>query len=170
MKNSIKQILGGVFTTLIGVIIIPLFVIASIIGMVFKMFTGMYNKYLEAKKYNEKRVKRKLYAQIKKILSKEKEIYICKDFWISPNEQSSYTTLKYLFTKNKDALVYKKGTDRYLYNYYDFNAYKDDFVNKWIKEISDLNGSDISVEETVVENYLDESEKKTVLKITCNKK
>lgn len=170
MKENMRQVLGGVFTALIGIIIIPLFVIASILGMVFKIFASIYNKYLEVKKYSERKVKRKLYTQIKKILSKEKEIYLCKDFWISPDEQSSYTTLKYLFTKNKDTFVYKKGSDRYLYNYYDFNAHKEDFVCKWIEEIRNLNGSGIVVEETLVENYLDESEKKSVLKITCSQK
>ena len=128
--------------------------------------------YLKKRKYNEKKIKRKLYIQIYRILLLEKEISLCEDFAICKEEYESYTTLKYLFTRNKNTFVYKKDADKYLYNFYDFNAHKDMFIEKWIKEIKEMLKDDehISIEETFIENNLEESSSKKILKISLIEK
>ena len=124
--------------------------------------------YLKKRKYNEKKIKRKLYIQIYRILLLEKEINLCEDFAICKEEYESYTTLKYLFTKNKNTFKYNKGSDKYLYQFYDFNAHKDMFIEKWIKEIQLMFKTDkyIKLEEAYVDSLYDASQKKKVLKIS----
>lgn len=154
------------------VISFPFILLNGIRIIIVDIFKEINLLYLKKRKYNEKKVKRKLYIQIYKILALEKEINLCEDFAISQEEYESYTTLKYLFTKNKNTFTYKKDSDKYLYNFYDFNAHKDMFIEKWIKEIKDMLQNDeyISIKETFIENHLEESSSKKILKISLIEK
>lgn len=116
----------------------------------------------------KKKVKKRLYNRLRQILSAEKEIIICKEFWIPIEEYDYYTTLKYIFTGNKRSFIYRKGCDKYLYNFYDFNAYKDGFIEKWIEEIKKMFDSEnsIRVEEIIIKDS-DDAKNRSILKISC---
>lgn len=165
MREVIKKLLISIMDIIL-IMLMPFFLLLENLKIVINILSNIYFRYLESKKYSEKKVKRKLYAQIKQILSTEKEIYLCKEFWISPEKYKYYTTLKYLFTKNKSSFVYRKDSSRYLYNYYNFNAHKEDFLDKWIQIIKSWNDKDIIIEEIVLKNSSEDDDGKSVLKIT----
>lgn len=168
LKNMLKSI-----ALLLGIVIsFPLIVLNGIRVIIIDIFKEVNILYLKKRKYNEKKIKRKLYIQIYRILALEKEINLCEDFAISKEEYKSYTTLKYLFTRNKDTFTYRKDADKYLYNFYDFNAHKDMFIEKWIKEVKEMLKDDecITIEETFIEDCLEESSLKKILKISLVEK
>ena len=146
----------------------PFIILNGIRQIVVDIFKALRIEYLKKKKFNEKKVKRRLYIQIYRILVNEKEIHLTDDFYITKDEYSCYTTLKYLFTKNKYTFKYRKSCDKYLYQFYDFNAHKDMFIEKWIEEIKSMFSSDefIKLEEVFVDNFDKTMEKKKVFKLS----
>lgn len=168
MRGIFEKIFNVILFLLTSIIAIPLMIVLALIETIRELLGSIMYKCLSNRKYNEKKVKKKLYNKLRKILSIEKEINICKEFWIPIEEYDSYTTLKYLFTGNKISFIYRKGCDKYLYNFYDFNAHKDGFVEKWIEEIKNMFDSEdsIKVEEVVVENSNDNKKNRNILRIS----
>lgn len=165
MKSILGKI-GAVLLFIVFVVVaVPVVVVWGVIELIAKMLFAISDKFWQVRKYSEKKVRRKLEARIKKVVRREGEIYLCKDFWISPDEYSLYTTLKYLFTGNKEDFECKRGCDKYLFNYYDLNAHKEDFVEKWIRELKGLNSRNINVQEATISTP--DSSEKSVLKISC---
>lgn len=167
MKGIFEKIFNAILFLLAGVIAIPLMIVLALIETIREFLGNIIYKCLSNRKYNEKKVKKKLYNRLKKMLTIEKEINICKEFWIPIEEYDSYTTLKYLFTGNKMSFIYRKGCDKYLYNFYDFNAHKDGFTEKWIEEIRNMFKSEesIKVEDIVIENSNDNKKNRNILRI-----
>lgn len=167
MIEIFKKIFSVILFILTSVVVIPLMILLALIETIREFMGHLICKYLSNRRYNEKKVKKKLYNRLRKMLSVEKEINICKEFWIPIEEYDSYTTLKYLFTGNKISFVYRKGCDKYLYNYYDFNAYKDGFVEKWIEEIKKMFASEksIKVEDITMESSNDNTKSVEVLRL-----
>ena len=166
--NYLKTILKSV-ALLLGIIVTyPLIILNGIRQILVDVFKACRIGYLKKKKFREKKIKRRLYLQIYRILVNEKEINLTDEFYITKDEYSSYTTLKYLFTKNKNTFRYIKNSDKYLYQYYDFNAHKDMFIETWIEEIKLMLESDefIKIEEAYVDDLNDNSKKKKVLRIS----
>ena len=146
----------------------PILIVLSIKDIICDIINNIKYSYLKKKKYNKDKIRKRLYHQICKILVENKEIVLCRDFYISSEEYSLYTTLKYLFTKNKDTFLYKKGSDKCLFYFYDFNAHEDGFVEKWIEEIKSMFECHNFIEcrEDFVEDYYDETVKRSVLRIS----
>lgn len=164
LEKIIKTIIF-LFTILISAPFILTFAIINILKNVLEYITY---RYMCNKKFNEKKVKKKLYKKLKRILHIKKEINICKEFWIPIDEYESYTTLKYLFTENKNSFVYKKGCDKYLYNFYDMNAYKEDFIEKWIDEIKKMFSSEdyVKIEDITISNPIDDTKSRDVVRVS----
>lgn len=166
--NYLKKILKSIALLLTIIITYPLIILNGIRQIIVDIFKALRIGYLKKKKFSEKKIKRKLYLQIYRILVNEKEINLTNDFYITKDEYSSYTTLKYLFTENKNTFEYIKNTDKYLYQFYDFNAHKDMFIETWIEEIKLMLEADkfIKIEEAYVDDLNDNSKKKKVLRIS----
>lgn len=163
MISKIIDILNFILITILLVLFLEEFFLN-----IFKLLGNLKYTYLSNKKYNEKKVRKKLYKKLSKMIYLKKEINISKEFWIQLEEYNSYTTLKYIFTNNKISFVYRKDCDKYLYNYYDFNAHEDGFIDRWIDEIRDMFNSEskIILEDIVMESPLDKTKKVDVLRIT----
>ena len=168
MKITFKEVCETGLIVLMWIILIPV-TFAFLVSDARKAFCEFLEKrkerYLSNKKYNEAKVRRKLYKRIYEMLRIQKEVAICNNLWISHGEYASYVTLNYIFTNNTNSFVYRKNVDKYLYNFYDFNGYKDDFVFKWINEIKRMfeTVSDVQIEEIQVKNPCNPDECKDVL-------
>lgn len=167
MKIIFEKIIEGTLFLVMGILFLPMALISVLFGMIKHFITYLVNKLSSRRRYNEKKVKRKLYDRIEKMLCYRKEIDICKEFWIPVEEYDSCITLKYIFTGNKRSFIYRKDIDKYLYNFYDANAHKDGFVEKWIEEIRNMFDSDsyVLVEDAIVENPYDDTKNRNVLRI-----
>lgn len=164
MKQFLSEVIEGFFFLVMLIFILPIMFILFVIESIKKIANYISNLYLSNKKYNENKIKKKLYKRIQSILNKQKEIHINKAFWIPKDDYDRYITLKYLFTNNKETFKYNKSCDKYLYNYYDYNAYQDGFIEKWIEEIKLMFLSNNAVEvKDIVEK--DEKDEKYILKI-----
>lgn len=164
--NFVGKILKGIAYVITTLIFVPIFIGANIVGILQKLLSYINLKCKCVKGNNKNLVRKKLYSQINKILDEEKEIYLCRDYWIKVEEYSSYVTLKYLFTGDKKTFKYIDKYDKYLYNYYDFNSHKSNFTTEWIDEIKKFQDSKILIEETFIKDYFDDSKSKKVLKIS----
>ena len=166
MVNFIKGFLNWTILIIMSILLIIVEIIVCLINCVKDLFGGIYVKYLSVKKYNENMVRKKLGTQLYKLLLEDKKIYICDEYWIKSEEYSSYVTLKYIFTGDKKIFKYNKKYDKYLYNFFDFNAYKEGFTQKWINEIKNIKDERISVKEVVIKDYFDETKEKKVLEVS----
>lgn len=140
MKNFFKRVLNIILFTVSFVVFVPIFTLFSVGELLmFKIFK-LTSRYWERKKYNEIKVQKKLRKAILKELKKNGFFYLVDKYALDREEYVTCVNLKYLFTSNKEDFVYKIGTSKYLFNYYDFNAHKDGFVDKWIKKIQCMEG------------------------------
>ena len=145
MIDFFRKIFTVILFFLSVVVMIPLLFVLSVGEKIVELMSRLIVKCLSKKNYNERKVRKRLIKRIKRELKKVGFFYLSDKYTLTDEEYCLYVNLKYLFTDNKRDFVYKLGTDMYLYNYYDFNANKDGFIDKWIKEIKDSKEFDIDI-------------------------
>lgn len=168
IKRILKEIVN-VFLFLLTIIVsAPFLLIAIIVTLLKRLIDYIAYKHICNKKFNEKKIKRKLYNRLKQILYVKREIKICKEFWIPFEEYEYYITLKYIFTENKKSFIYRKGSDKYLYNFYDMNAYKEGFIEKWIEEIKNMFSLEesVKIEDITIPSPIDNAKSRDVVRVS----